>query len=71
MTTILQSAEVREKWKENHETEYLAGAMAVPSWVTMVVIGADIHPRSLAQGRAKPFACASKISTNIRCGPSS
>lgn len=43
---------VREKWKENHETEYLAGAMAVPSWVTTVVIGADIHPRSLAQGRS-------------------
>jgi hypothetical protein len=43
---------VREKWKENHETEYLAGAMAVPSWVTVVVIGADLHPGSLVHDQS-------------------
>jgi hypothetical protein len=35
---------VKEKWRENAETEYLAGAMAVPPWVSVVVIGADLHP---------------------------
>ena len=35
---------VKEKWRENHETEYLAGAMAVPPWTTVVVVGADLHP---------------------------
>src|SRR4051812_31315685 len=35
---------VKEKWRENHETEYLAGAIAVPPWASVVVIGADLHP---------------------------
>jgi hypothetical protein len=35
---------VKEKWRDNHETEYLAGAAAVPPWVTVVVVGADLHP---------------------------
>ena len=43
---------VREKWLDNHETEYLAGALAVPPWVPAVVIGADLHPGSLARGRS-------------------
>jgi hypothetical protein len=34
---------VKEKWRENHETEYLAGAIAVPPWASVVVIGADLH----------------------------
>src|SRR5262245_17654237 len=40
---------VKENWKENHETEYLAGAMAVPAWVPVVVIAADLHPRALSR----------------------
>ena len=28
---------VKEKWRDNHETEYLAGAIAVPGWVPVVV----------------------------------
>lgn len=43
---------VKEKWQENHETEYLAGAAAVSPWTTVVVIGADLHPRALGQGRS-------------------
>jgi len=43
---------VREKWKEQQEAEYLAGALAVPSWVTVVVIGAEIHPGDLSHGRS-------------------
>src|SRR5262245_52836648 len=43
---------VKENWKENHETEYLARAIAVPAWVPVVVIAADLHPRALAQGRS-------------------
>jgi hypothetical protein len=43
---------VKENWKENHETEYLAGAMAVPSWVSVVVVGADLHPGALAASRS-------------------
>jgi hypothetical protein len=39
---------VKENWKENHETEYLAGAMAVPAWVSVVVIAADLHPGAVA-----------------------
>src|SRR5262245_57909796 len=35
---------VKEKWRDNHETEYLAGAAAVPPWATVVVVGADLHP---------------------------
>jgi len=35
---------VKEKWRENAETGYLAGAIAVPPWVPVVVIGADLHP---------------------------
>jgi len=35
---------VKEKWRENFETQYLAGAIAVPPWVPVVVIGADLHP---------------------------
>src|SRR5262245_15403481 len=35
---------VKEKWRDNHETEFLAGAAAVPPWVTVVVVGADLHP---------------------------
>ena len=35
---------VKEKWRENAETGYLAGAMAVPPAVPVVVIGADFHP---------------------------
>ena len=37
---------VKEKWRDNAETEYLAGAIAVPPWVPVVVIGADLHPGS-------------------------
>jgi hypothetical protein len=40
---------VKENWKANHETEYLAGAIAVPPWVPVVVIAADLHPRALAR----------------------
>lgn len=43
---------VKENWREKYETDYLAGAMAVPPWVTVVVIGADLHPRALAQSRS-------------------
>ena len=43
---------VREKWKENHETEYLAGAIAVPGWVPVVVIAADLHPGAVARARS-------------------
>jgi hypothetical protein len=43
---------VREKWRDNFETEYLAGAMAVPPWVTVVVIGSELHPHYLAQSRS-------------------
>jgi hypothetical protein len=43
---------VREKWRDNAETEYLAGAAAVPPWVTLVVVGADLHPGALARGRS-------------------
>jgi hypothetical protein len=43
---------VKENWKENYQTQYLAGAMTVPSWVTCVVIGADLHPHALAQSRS-------------------
>src|SRR6476659_8144835 len=42
---------VKEKWRENSETEYLAGAIAVPPWATVVVIGADLHP-GLSPGRS-------------------
>lgn len=44
---------VREKWREHQEAEYLAGAMAVPSFVSVVVIGAELHPGDLSHGRAK------------------
>jgi len=43
---------VRESWKEQRDAEYLAGALAVPSWVTVVVIGAEIHPGDLSHGRS-------------------
>lgn len=43
---------IKEKWHENHETEYMAGAIAVPAWVPVVVIGADLHPGALAAGRS-------------------
>jgi len=43
---------VKEKWRENHETEYLAGAIAVPAWVPVVVIGADLHPGALASAQS-------------------
>jgi hypothetical protein len=42
----------KEKWKENHETEYLAGAIAVPAWVPVVVIAADLQPGSVANARS-------------------
>jgi hypothetical protein len=42
---------VKEKWRENSETEYLAGAIAVPPWATVVVVGADLHP-GLSQDRS-------------------
>src|SRR5262245_12641406 len=42
----------KEKWKENHETEYLAGAIAVPAWVPVAVIAADLHPGSVANARS-------------------
>jgi hypothetical protein len=35
---------VKEKWRDNAQAQYLAGAMAVPPWVTVVVIGADLQP---------------------------
>ena len=57
---------MREKWRENFETEYLAGAMAVPPWVTVVVIGSELHPRYLAQSRSLaliPTASAINSST--------
>jgi hypothetical protein len=43
---------IEEKWKENHETRYLAGAIAVPAWVSVVVIAADLHPGAVAGARA-------------------
>src|SRR3954447_20723380 len=43
---------VREKWRDNAETEYLAGAAARPPWVALVVVGADLHPGALARGRS-------------------
>jgi hypothetical protein len=43
---------IKEKWHQNHETEYMAGAIAVPAWVPVVVIGADLHPGALASGRS-------------------
>jgi len=43
---------VKENWKENHETEYMAGAIAVPAWVPVVVIAADLHPRTLARDQS-------------------
>jgi hypothetical protein len=45
---------VKEKWRDNHETEYLAGAAAVPPYTSVVVIGADLHPRAL--GRSESVA---------------
>ena len=43
---------IKEKWRDNHETEYLAGAAAVPAWTSVVVVGADILPGALAHGRS-------------------
>jgi hypothetical protein len=43
---------VKEKWKDNHETDYLAGAMAVPAWISVVVVGSDLHPGALAETRS-------------------
>lgn len=43
---------VKEKWRDNHETEYLAGAISVPPWVTTVVVGAELQPGALARGRS-------------------
>jgi hypothetical protein len=42
----------QENWRATHETEYLAGAIAVPPWVPVVVIAADLHPGALAHGRS-------------------
>jgi hypothetical protein len=39
---------VKEKWRENYETEYLAGAIAVPPWVPVLVVAADLQPGALA-----------------------
>ena len=36
---------VKEKWRDNDETEYLAGAIAVPPWVTVVVDRGRPAPR--------------------------
>jgi hypothetical protein len=38
----------REKWRENNETEYLAGAINVPPWARVVIISADLNPGALA-----------------------
>jgi hypothetical protein len=35
---------VKEQWRENSETKFLAGAITVPPSVTVVVLGADLHP---------------------------
>jgi hypothetical protein len=43
---------VKEKWRDNHETEYLAGAAAVSPWTSVVVIGADLQPRRLGHSRS-------------------
>ena len=43
---------VKEKWKDNHETEYLAGAAAVSPWTSVVVVGADLHPRALGRSQS-------------------
>jgi hypothetical protein len=43
---------VKEKWRDNHETEYLAGAAAVPPYTSVVVVGADLHPRDLGRGQS-------------------
>jgi hypothetical protein len=43
---------MKENWRSTHETEYLAGAIAVPPWVPVVVIAADLHPGALAHGRS-------------------
>ncbi|HKB04151.1 MAG TPA: hypothetical protein VKD90_18150 [Gemmataceae bacterium] len=55
---------VKENWRENHETEYLAGAMAVPAWVPAVVIAADLHPGAVANARSLAlFPAAGSISS--------
>ena len=43
---------VKEGWQKNHETEYLAGALAVPPWASFVVIGAELYPGQLAEGKS-------------------
>jgi hypothetical protein len=43
---------VKEKWRDNHETEYLAGAASVSPWTSVVVVGADLHPRALGRSWA-------------------
>jgi len=43
---------VKEGWAKNHETEYLAGALAVPPWAHFVVIAADLYPGQLAEGKS-------------------
>ncbi len=47
---------VAEKWKEQQETNFLAGSGRVPSWVQTLVRGTDIH--SLSQGPIQSFALA-------------
>lgn len=42
----------KEGWSKNHETEYMAGALAVPPWASFVVIGAQIYPGELAEGKS-------------------
>jgi hypothetical protein len=43
---------MKENWRQNFETEYLAGAIAVPPWVPVVVVAADLQPGALAHGRS-------------------
>ncbi|WP_020473190.1 hypothetical protein [Zavarzinella formosa] len=43
---------VKEEWSKNHETEYMAGALAVPPWAHFVVIGAELYPGELAEGKS-------------------
>ncbi|MCS6897126.1 MAG: hypothetical protein NZM29_04060 [Nitrospira sp.] len=43
---------MREKWRDHRETEYLAGAVAVPPWVPTVVIGASLQVAELTTSRS-------------------
>jgi hypothetical protein len=52
---------VKENWRDTHETEYLAGALAVPASVPVVVIAADLHPEDLAHGKSLALVPVSNL----------